>query len=451
MRFVLTVSVGVFLSACAEQSGVTRALSTDLPDRYARMAPVTPLSNEDAAWWLHFKDPVLDRLIAQGQTGNLTVAQARTRLKEAEANAHRARGLVLTGDGQLSATANDPGNNNKSLRLGAQINLAGADQKRTKAAIERLNASAFGVEEARRTILSEIAITYVNLRFQQQNLRSRKQDLASRRRTIADVEKQVDAGFATRLDQLRVRSLAAETRVDLPQIEAEILRQRNRLSTLLGVPVGALPIDLNYQGAQPLPRRSTAYGIPADLLRARPDIRQAEKLYAAALSDMDAAEADRYPSLSLSGALTAPLSGGSSSSTFLAGLILPIFNQPALGAEVDAAQARINRAYLQWRVAVLSALEEVETAQNDLAAALQAKSAAHEVVTMNQEALELSRRLLNSGGNITVLDVVDRERALSSARASVASSARDVAISYVSLRSALGVGHDFNTETAELN
>ena len=447
MRVFLMISVGAFLSACAVKEPVSRDLTLDLPDRYSVIAPVTKPRAEDLQWWRNFGDPVLDRLIEQGLSGNLSVAQARERLREAEADARRARGSVFTGNGQARANARRNGADTGEIQLSGEINLAGRDQRRAEAALARLDAARINTEEARRLVLTEIAVTYLNLRFQQQILRTRKQDLASRRRTVEDVEIQLAAGAATRLDQLRTRSLAAETRVEIPSIEAEIIRQRNRLTTLMGVPVGALGIDLRYQGYQPMPKRIADTGVPADLLRARPDIRRAERLYAAAVSDVEAARAARYPSLTLTGLLSAPLSGGASSSSLLAGLVLPVFTQPALAAEVDAADARVNQAYLQWRIAVLRAVEEVETAQSRLRTSLNATAASREVVAMNVEALELSRWMLESRGNITVLDVVDRERALSGSRVALARSIRDVATSYVDLRSALGQGHGFADET----
>ncbi|MHA6262908.1 efflux transporter outer membrane subunit [Arenibacterium sp. CAU 1754] len=447
MRPILAISLGVILSACAGQAPVTRDLTINLPDRYSRIAPITRPKTADLEWWRHFGDPVLNRLIAQGLTGNLSIADARARLSEAEADARLARGGIITGDGEVDINGRRNQPNTRDVRLSAEINLAGRDQHRTRAALERLEAARLGTDEARRLVLTEIAVTYLTLRFQQQNLRIRQLDLASRRRTVTDVDKQLKAGAATRLDQLRTTSLAAETQVEIPQIETEILRQRNRMATLLGLPAGTLPVDLNYQGRQPLPDRVAEIGVPADLLRARPDIRRAERLYAAAISDMDAARAARYPSLKLSGLLTAPIGGGASSSSLLGGLALPVFNQPALAAEVDAAQSRVNQAYLQWRLAVLQAVEEVETAQTALRTALSARSAAREVVTLNEEALELSRRLLNSQGNITVLDVLDRERALSTSRSVLASATLRVATGYVDLRSALGQGHALSDET----
>ena len=97
------------------------------------------------------------------------------------------------------------------------------------------------------------------------------------------------------------------------------------------------------------------------------------------------------------------------------------------------------QALIQWRSAVLTAVEEVENTLVSLKGARRAASAAHELVALNEKTLTLSRELLDNGGDSTVLDLLDRERALSDSRGSLASSLRDVARNYVLLRTALGL------------
>jgi multidrug efflux system outer membrane protein len=122
-----------------------------------------------------------------------------------------------------------------------------------------------------------------------------------------------------------------------------------------------------------------------------------------------------------------------------AGLVIPVFSQTALGADVSAAEARADQALLQWRAAVLVAVEEVENALASLKASQRSARAARELVSLNEKSLALSRQLLESGGDITVLDVLERERALSESRVSLALSLRDVGRDYVLLRTALGL------------
>ncbi|WP_167853465.1 efflux transporter outer membrane subunit [Roseovarius aestuariivivens] len=440
MRLISICLSAALLAGCSDADLPFRAPEIDLPDRYARMAPVRTPTREDVEWWRSFGDPVLDQLITHGLNGNLSLAQAQARIAEAAAAARR-DGVPASGTATGDYRATSGGSNSFDTGLSAQFNLAGETRHRARAARDRLEAARFNEVEARRAVLSEVGQAYVDLRFFQSSRQLRQRDLASRRRTLEDIRTQLAAGEATRLDLLRAQSLLAETRAAIPQVEASIVQTRNRLSTLLGTPVGALSLDLGYKGAQPIPDRVADIGVPADLLRARPDIRRAERLYAAALSDVSAAEAARYPSLRLSGLISAPFGGGGTTESFLAGLVVPVFEQPALAASVDIAESQVQQAYLQWRVAVLQAVEEVENAQILLSSALAARDAAREQVELDRKSLALSRDLVVSGGGITVLDVLDRERALSASRNALAQTTRDVGRAYVALHVALGQGH----------
>ena len=440
MRIVLTIAAGLLLSACTV-GPIYKSPEIDLLDRYSLVAPVTKASTRDLHWWNDFNDPVLAALVDRGLEGNLDVAEARERVAEAEADLRR-DSVVVTGNGQAEVTGNSNANNSSQVSVDGSFGLGGQTQWASRAAAQRLEAAEVGVGEARRILLSSLGTAYVDMRFLQRNLETRQQDLRSRRRTLRDLNKQLDAGAVTRLDVLRAEALVAETQAEIPPITADIVEQRNRISTLLGVPVGQLPIDLGYKGTQPLPRSVAELGVPADLLRARPDIRIAERNYAAAVSDVGVAAASRYPSLTLSGLVTAPLRRGSWNESLVAGLTVPVFSQPALAASQDAAESRAQQAYLVWRQSVLLAVEQVETALADLQAANQSVRASQKVVRLNQESLELTRRLLVENGETTVLDLIDRERSVSAARATLAANKRDVANAYIALRVALGVGHE---------
>lgn len=446
MRFLGMIAVALLQVGCTDLKSEFQSPDVELPDRYLYAAPVMAPSREDVEWWRNFQDPVLDQLIEQGLSGNLSVAQAHARLQEASADA-RGAGVALSGSTSGNYSAATGRGDRFDMGISAEINLAGESRYRANAARNRLEAARFNEVEARRTVLSEVAQTYVDLRFFQISHAFKTLDLASRHRTLRDIKTQIEAGGATRLDLLRAQSLLAETHGAIPQYEASIVQQRNRLSTLLGVPVGSLPLDLGYQGKQPVPVRVADVGVPADLLRARPDIRRAEELYAAALSDVGSAKAARYPRLRLSGLISAPLSGGASSDSLIAGLVVPIFDQPALAAEVDASEARVQQAFLQWRIAVLNAVEEVENAQVVLRTSLAARDAARDQVSLDRKSLALSRDLVAQGGGITVLDVLDRERTLSASRAALAQNTREVGRSYIALRVALGRGHPLLADT----
>lgn len=441
-RMPLRLALGaiLMLGACASAPGY-QSPEMLLPAQYSRhvAAPAVP-ATADRLWWEDFHDPVLNHLVAAALAGSPTLAEARARLAEAEALAGRARASSILGDGRAEIRSNSDALDTAELGLTAFFDLNGERRAGKRAAHARAEAAAAAGIDTRRLLIADLAATYVDLRFYQMRLAQRQQDLASRQRSLRNITTRTETGAGTELDVLQAGALLAETQADIPQLEAVVIRQRNRLSTLMGRTVGDLDIDLGYPGAQPLPKAGADLGVPADLLRLRPDIAQAEREYAAAIADMTATEAARYPTLSLNGVIRAPVSGGASSRSLAAGLTLPVFSQGALAAGARAASARADAALAQWRRAVLTAVEEVETALAALQGAQQAARASQKSVSLNTRALALTRELLESGGDVTTLDLLDRERDLSNARGLLAQACRDVAQEYIALRTALAVG-----------
>lgn len=436
-RFALMLAV-LALSGCVLGQPY-HAPTMALPDRYARLAPLPVVPAEQQVWWRFFGDPVLDRLVARGLANNVSLAQARARVAEAEA---QARGAGNPASGTLSISRQFGNGYAVDQNMSAiALNLSPGARAQARAAMERLQAAGYGAENARIQLLQALTGAYVDLRYYQASLALKREDLASRRRTLQGIETLLQAGFSTKLDKIRAEALVAQTETEIPQLNASVARQSAKIATLLGVPAGALDIDLRYAGRQPLPSGRAALGVPADLVRRRPDIRAAERQYAAAVSDVSTAEAARFPSLSLSGQIVAPLDGAlSGARTLSAGLVLPLFDQPGLAAAADAARARADQAYQTWRLAVLNAVEQVETALAAVSGSRQAAAMAARVVALNTEALSLSRSLLASHGDITVLDLLDRERAISDARDSLAQTRRAYATDFISLHAALGLG-----------
>lgn len=439
LQMRLALGAVLFLGACAAAPDY-RAPEMTMPARFSRnvATPAAP-TMADRLWWQDFRDPVLDHLVVAALQGSPTLAEARARLAEAEAQAGRARASGILGDGRADIRSNSDALDTGELGLTAVFDLNGERRAGKRAANARADAARAAGIDARRLLIADLAAAYVDLRFYQMRLTQRQQDLASRQRSLRNITTRTETGAGTELDVLQAGALLAETQADLPQLEAVVIRQRNRISTLLGRTVGDLDIDLGYPGAQPLPKAAPDLGVPADLLRLRPDIRRAERLYAAAIADMSAAEAARYPTLSLNGVIRAPLSGGASSNSLAAGLTLPVFSQGALAAEVRASNARADAALAQWRQAVLVAVEEVETALAALQGAQAAARASQKSVSLNTRALALTRDLLETGGDVTTLDLLDRERDLSNARGLLAQACRDVAQEYIALRTALAV------------
>lgn len=428
--------------------------SISLPKSYSRLAPVPTASADLVQWWRGFHDPVLDQLVARGLADNVSIAIAEARVREADALSRRAgnaslsrgAGNMLSGDLSVDARSSGSGADSVATGLTLSVDPFGGRQRAREAALARLQEAGYGAQNARLALLSSLTQAYIDLRFYQASVALQQLDLASRRRTLQDIETLLSVGSATKLDAVRAEALVVESEARIPQLNAGAAHQSNKIATLLGVPAGSLGINLAYPGQQPQLAAPGKIGIPADLVRRRPDIRQAERAYAAAVSDIGTAVAARYPTLNLAGDIVAPLDSALLSSQVLsAGLSLPLFDQPGLAAQVDAVQARADQAYLTWRAAVLTAVEDVESSLAAVAGARLAVAGAARVLRLDNEALDLTRQLLESRGDVTVLDLLDRERAVSEARSTLAENEREYATSTVALYVALGLGPDAQT------
>lgn len=356
MRVARLTCVCVAMSALAGCLNIVdyAAPDVDLPDRYALLAPVPTSASADVQWWRSFQDPLLNDLVSDVLTENLDIKEAQERVVEAQAVARR-EGNTISGDLGIDGTASS-GIDTAGADIDLALDLFGSERRQAEAALERLEASRFGLQDARLTVGSELMLSYVDLRFFQQNLAYRRQDLASRERSLAATQELLQQGAATRLDALRLEAFVAEARADIPRLSSDITREENRIATLLGTVPQNLTVNIDYTGKQPYPSNIAEIGVPADLLRRRPDIQAAERNYAAAVSDINAAEAARYPRLTLSGDITTPLEGGGGSVRGAGvGLNVPVFNQPGLIAQVDVTASVAAQAYLAWSQLVLAA------------------------------------------------------------------------------------------------
>ncbi len=428
---------GVLLSACAVGPDYTPP-AAPLPAHYASVRPVARVGADYAEWWRAFHDPLLDRLIAIGQAGNIGLAEAAARVREAEALA-RAAGYPVTGGLSLTQQSS-AGTDTAELGASAGFDLFGAQRRRAEGAFARLQATQFGARNARLQLLAAIAQTYIDIRFYQTTLDELAADLASRTKTMQLIVDRAAVGESTRLDRLGAEALVEETRARIPLAQSSLAAQYARMATLLGTTLAEMPVAFGSHGRQPVATGAVAAGVPADLLRLRPDIRQAERSYAAAVADVGVAEAARYPSLSLSGTLTVALNGGGTARGLTSGLSVPLFDQPALAAQANAAEARAAQSYLAWRGAVLTAVQDVEIALSAIYGTQRSIASSRKVLSLYTEVLGLSREQLGSGGDVTVLDLLDHERQISAARSTLAQGLRDVASYTVQLYLALGIG-----------
>ncbi len=442
---VFAVVLGT-LAGCAKDTPYT-APAFPFLGSYSGHKSTVPVLLENTAWWKGFKDPTLDHLVERAMQDNLSLFAAKERIVEAQANldtvpsnANLSPSLGARRSKSLGGTPQT--RSEASLGLSWLLDPYGARRQQVKAARARVEVADAETDAAQLLVLLNLTTAYIDLRYSQQVLRIRHQEIRARHKTLDLTQTLFDRSAATRLDLVRAEARLSEAEAALPTARAAILRQHYQIAVLLGVAPGTLDIGLE-DGLMPLPALSANVGIPADILRNRPDIRIAERVYYANVAEIGVAQAQLYPQLSLSGAITlASIASGVHGAEYFFGptLTLPSLpNGPRKGA-LGAQESRARQAHTAWQSAVLDAIREVETAITDYSASASAAQASQKTVRLYREAANLTRDLVLRD-SATLNDLLDDEESITSAELLLAQNQRQQSLGFINLNVSLGSGH----------
>ncbi len=446
-RRLLTLSLlAAFLSGCASLT-THKAPTMAVPVKFAAAATATPTDNSRNAWWLAFRDPLLTQLVERGLQQNLDIAQAVERINEANAGMIGAgaewRPSLGTG-AAATIESGEAGPVSSVVKTGNAswlLDLFGQGTNARTAARANLEAAYFSADTARLTFLSEVINAYTDLRYYQESLALTRLSLASRRETQALTQTLLDNGAGSQLDVLQAQSALDATMLQMPALEIGFIRGVNRLATLTAQSAADLERSLQRGAPQPWPRLNVNAGVPADLVRARPDIQAAERALLAASAEAGIAEAQLYPSLTLSGNISlAHMAGGSALGwSFGPTLNLPFLDGGQSRANHQIALSRVEQAYIAWQAAIRMAIEETENALAAVRRDGRSLDAATKLKDSATRQLELAR-LSYEAGEGPVLDVLNAERGLFDARAELAATIQQYARNFVILNTALAGG-----------
>ncbi|SMY09305.1 putative efflux pump outer membrane protein TtgC precursor [Flavimaricola marinus] len=423
-----------------------------------RGAPgAAPVLLDNARWWTRLEDPVLHQLIMLSLTDNLDLAGAQERVIQARAERDSIPGGSLVtprADGRLEGSVGEGYTSSASTELGFDwiLDPYGARRDGIRAATGRIDIAETEVDAARLLLLLNVANAYVQLRHDQHALALSRRELSNRRATLAQLRREAAAEEATRLDVTRSEARVAELRSRMPGEEAAVNAGLNELAVLAGRQPGTLPDPLASQlaatAAQPVPGLPPDVGIPADLLRNRPDIRIAERRYYVAVAEIGPTRANLYPRLSLSGVITLNLLGGGVDTEYYFGpaIQFPALPMQAGQAAVEARHAQARDAHLAWKSTVLSAILEVENALIDYNATSTAIGSAREAQRLYREALSLTRNIFENE-EATLSDVIAAEADLAAAERNLAALRLRQSQSFIALNVRLGAGHEAGVPT----
>lgn len=446
------------------------------PSAGDQASQVTSSPADDAVeWWVAFNDPQLTSLIERARAANLDVRLAVLRIAEARAQrdvaaaaqwpslssnvsaqVNRLSEATPTGAlfGKIGQVAGASGvslpnpYDQYQLGFGAswEVDLFG----RVRRAVEAADAdSAATLEDSRAVLVSllgDVGRAYIDLRGAQARRKILEESIATRRELLELASQRRRAGLSGDIDVVRAAAETFSAEAQLPTLDRQVARDINQLSQLIGRQPGALRAELERsEPIPPVPRR-VPVGLPADLARRRPDIREAEARLHAATARVGVAVADLYPRLTLNvqgGVQGQSLAGltdwGSRFLTSGPTIELPIFDAGRRRATVRLQDLRAQEAALNYRRTVLAALHEVDDALAAYGPDQARTAALTETVARNRDAMALARQRYASGVG-SYIEVLDAERTLQQNELALAESAAAVSSDLVGIYRALGGG-----------
>ncbi len=393
-----------------------------------------------ADWWTVFGSPDLDVLIRTALAGQPTLAAAKAALRQAEENVNAQYAVLYPSvDGSLSArrqrisgaTFGNPSSPattfnlyNASVNVTYAIDVAGGARRELEALRAGVDFQRFQVEAAYLSLTANVATTAFREASLREQIRATREISQAQDSQLELAEKQFKLGAISGSDLLGQRAQAAQTRAILPPLEKALGQTRNQLAVLLGkVPADAKLPELDF-GSFHLPQ-NLPLSVPSDLLRQRPDVRQAEAILRQTNARIGVAEALMFPQVTLTGSYgTAALSSGNlfNPGTQLwnigAGLLQPIFHAGQLAAQKRGAEAAYDQAFAQYQLALLTAFQDVADVLLALEYDARTLKAQAEAEAASRESLEVTQQQLKFGA-ASYLALFNAQRQYSLAKAAL--------------------------------
>lgn len=423
-------------------------------------------------WWSSFHDPVLSSLVTQSARQNLDVRQAALRIEEAQAqtealagglwpslsaNASWTRQRVSTNtptgflfSGKfpgLPPNITDP-YNQYQLGLGASwgLDLFGATRRALEAANAHTRAVVDKGREVLLTMVSNVALTYIELRGAQLRRSILRRSLVTQRNLLKLTRDRYKAGLTSDLDVQNASTELNTTQAQLPLAKRQITVDVNRLSELMAKPPEALRRELARARAVPPAPPVVPIGLPSDLLRRRPDIRAAEADLHAATARIGVAIAAYFPRLTLTAAggyqsqgIGQLIETASHFASLGPVIELPIFQGGRIRATVRLRRLQAKEAAVLYARTVLGALNQVEDAMADYGADQARRTSLRAAVASSRNALTLARQRYASGVASFIV-VLDAERTEEQSQLALANATAAVSADLVRLYQSLGGG-----------
>jgi multidrug efflux system outer membrane protein len=444
------LAAGMMVAACVGPRPEAPAATAIVAPPAWRTA-LGPGSPVRAQWWNAFGDPVLTQLIGQAlanspdlgiAAGRVDEARAAERLARAQLSPTLSAGLPTTDARALNAfgVASTNLTAQPSLTASYDPDLFGRLRNASAAARAQLLASEGARDVVRLAIASSVASGYITLRALDARLAVARDTLAARGDALRIARRRAETGYTSNLELHQAEGEYRATEQLIPQAQLAITRQEDALSLLLGDTPRAIQRGAALTALVPPPIPD---GLPADLLRRRPDLFQAEQTLVAADRSLDSARAALLPNIALTGSAGVILSTALANPVgifSIGGSVLsPLFDGGRLRANVDLNAARRDQAAFSYRRSALTAFREVD----DSLAGVQRSGEQAVAIRGQRDAYAAALRNASNryrAGYSSYLDQLDTQRGLLTAELALVQANADRLTSYVSLYQAMGGG-----------
>lgn len=376
-------------------------------------------------WWKLFNDPLLNELINEASQKNLDLLTAMARVEEVQARVGMAEsdryptldataGMTRSQNSQ-NVAGNDVISSTYSAGLSTswEVDLFGRVRRSVEAANADYQVSQEDRTDVMITLYSNVASTYIRIRTFQARLKAMKANIVSQKEVLKLIQSRRKHGLATDLDIERAKSVLAAAEAEIPGLMIGLTEDQNNMAVLLGQQPGKIQKRLNVIPNVPIPPAKAAVGIPADLMRQRPDIRKAERQLAAETARIGITKAQLYPSFTLTGtfqyqSLDSDNLFETDSQAFTVGPSFSwnIFAGGLIKNRVRAQKAIVKQKALTYEKVILNALREVENALKSYAEDRIRLKAMERSVLSSRKSVQLAKNLYEKGlqGFETVLD-----------------------------------------------
>jgi multidrug efflux system outer membrane protein len=414
-------------------------------------------------WWTALGDPVLERLIDRATEGSLELEEALGRVLEARAFLGIAAGeLAPAIDGVGSIERNRQSENivpdpiafgdrtdtiyTTALDSSWELDVWGRIRRSVESADASLQASVEDYRDVLVSLYADVASSYTDVRSLQARVRFAEGNAETQRGSLRLTIDRRDAGIGSDLEVAQAEQNLARTEAFIPSLRIALAAAIHRLGVLIGEHPAALYAELEPEAAVPAPPPRVLVGLPADMLRRRPDVRRAERELAAQTARIGVATAELYPRFSLNGffGFDSLIAGeawqrASGVMAFGPSFRWNLFDGGRVRSAIRVEDARTEQALARYERAVLEALEDVENATVGFVEESERRDALGRAVTASRKAVELVDTLYRTGLT-DFQNVLDTERTLFEQEDAFAESEGLVARNLIAIYRSVGGG-----------